>query len=63
MQNEKYHTVRPVLKSNRKIEETENIYTPIAHIHEHSLCWLGTANSINKNGMVKLVLMGPNLGF
>jgi len=47
MKNNKYHTVKTVLKSNHKFVDT--------HIHDHSLSWLGAGTSI-KSGGVKLVL-------
>ena len=52
MKNQKYHTVRTVPKSNRKIVESGKIDT--SNIHDHSLSWLGTATSM-KSGGIKLV--------
>ena len=33
MKNKKYHIMGTILKSNRIIVETNNIYTPNIHIH------------------------------
>ena len=56
MNNKKYHTVRTVLKSNKKIVERGRIDTPKTQKHDHSLSWLGAGTSV-KNGRVKLVLL------
>ena len=56
MNNKKYHTVRTVLKSNKKIVERGRIDTPKTQMHDHSLSWLGAGTS-EKNGRVKLVLL------
>ena len=37
MKKTKYYTVGAVQKSNRKIMERGQIYTPNTHIHDHSL--------------------------
>jgi len=55
MKKQKYHTVRTVPKSNRKIVESGKIDTP--NIHDRSLSWLGTCTSI-KSGGIKLVSWG-----
>ena len=55
MKNKKYHTVRTVSKSIRKIVKSCKICTTNTHVHDRSLSWLGTNNSI-KSGNVKLVL-------
>jgi hypothetical protein len=48
MKNEKYHTVRTVSKSNRKIVERGKIDIP------NTLSWLGTGTTM-KGDRVKLV--------
>jgi hypothetical protein len=52
IKNQKYHTVRTVPKSNRKIVESGKIDT--LNIHDRSLYWLGTGTSI-KSGGIKLI--------
>ena len=54
MKTKKYHTVRTVPKSNRKIAERGKIDTPNTQIYDGSLFMLGTGTSI-KSGRVKLV--------
>jgi len=52
----KYHTIKRVPKSNRKIVERGKLNnTPNTQINDRSLSWLGTCTSI-KSGCVKLVL-------
>ena len=51
MKNEKYHTVKTLLKPNRKIVKRSNIDIPKKTIHDHSLSWLATGTSI-KSGRV-----------
>jgi hypothetical protein len=55
MKNKKYHTVKTVLKSTRKIVERVKIDTLNTKIQDCSLSWPGTGTSI-KSGEVKLVL-------
>ena len=49
MNNNKYHTVRTVPKSNRKIVESDEIGTPNTHIHDRSLSLFCTSTSIKKS--------------
>jgi hypothetical protein len=58
MGNKKYHIVRTVPKSNRKIIERVRIDTPNTQIHDHSLSWIGIDTSIKREG---LKLYGPIL--
>ena len=51
----KYHTVKTVQKSNRKIVEWGKIDTAYKLLRDRSLFWLGKVTSI-KSGLVKLVL-------
>jgi hypothetical protein len=56
-QNEKQnipHTVGTIPRSNRKMVEKGKIDTHNIHIHDFSLCRLGTGTSI-KYGGVKLI--------
>ena len=55
IENNKYHTVRTVLKSNRKIVRGDKINTLNTHLHNCSISWLDT-NTLIKRGGVKLVL-------
>jgi hypothetical protein len=52
MKNTKYGTVGTVPKSNRKITETDKIYTPSTHIHSNSLSLLGTGTRIKRGGAI-----------
>jgi hypothetical protein len=45
----KYHSVRTILKSNRKIVERGKMDTPSTQIRYLWLSWLGTGTSIKKN--------------
>jgi hypothetical protein len=49
VKNKKYHTVRTVRKSNRKILERRKIDTPSTQIYDQSLSWLGTGTSVAAN--------------
>ena len=55
MKNNKYHTVGPFPKSNRKIVERDKIDTSNTQIHNLSLFWLATGTPMKSCG-VKLVL-------
>jgi hypothetical protein len=55
MNNQKYHTVGTVLKSNLKIVERGKMDNPNTYIHDKAFPWLGTGTLI-KSGGVKLVL-------
>jgi hypothetical protein len=55
IKNKKYHTVRTIPNSNRKIVERSKFDTPNSKMHYHSLSWLDTGTSINRDG-VKLAL-------
>ena len=59
----KDHTVRTVLISNRKIVETDPKWIPHKHtyIHSHPLSYIGTGTSIKRSGGVKLNLYVQNL--
>jgi len=52
----KYHTVRAVSISNRKIVEISKIDNPNIQMHARSLFWLGTGTIVNKNGSVVLLI-------
>jgi hypothetical protein len=55
MKNKKYHAVRTVSKSNRKIVERRIIYNPNTQIYNCLLSWLVTSTSIKKkSGGVKI---------
>jgi hypothetical protein len=41
MKNKKYHNVRKIPKSNRKITERGQMNAPETHIHHCSPSWLG----------------------
>jgi Cu/Ag efflux pump CusA len=51
MKNKKYHTVRTVSKSNRKIVERRIIYNPNTQIYNCLLSWLVTSTSIKSGGV------------
>ena len=48
MKTKKYHTVRTVLKYNRKILERGKIDTINTQIHDRSLSWPSTGTSIER---------------
>jgi hypothetical protein len=52
--NKKYHTVRTVPKSNRKIVKRYKIDILSTYTHDCPLSWLGTGTSM-KGDRVKLV--------
>jgi len=54
---QKYHTVRTVSKSNRKIAERDKIGTPNSQIRDCFISLFGTSTSIRKSDGVKLVLL------
>jgi hypothetical protein len=51
MKNQKYYTIRTILKSSRKIVETGKIDTPNTYIHDRSLSWIWTGNQIKGGGI------------
>jgi len=48
LKTKKYHTVRTVLKYNRKIVERGKIDTINTQIHDRSLSWPSTGTSIER---------------
>ena len=63
MKNKKYHTVRTVPKSSRKIVERGKIDTPNTQMHDLSLFRLGTGTSVTNGGVIlDLLTQAPPLG-
>ena len=63
MKNKKYHTVRTVPKSNRKIAERCKIDTPNTQMHDLTLFLLGTGTSVTNGGVIlDLLTQAPPLG-
>jgi hypothetical protein len=63
IQNKKYHTLKTVPKSNRKITETGKIDARNTHILlDQSLSWYGIGTSI-KSFEVELIVYGHKCSF
>ena len=53
MKNNKYHITAS--KSHTNIIERGKIDTPNTQIHDHSLSWLGSGNSIKSGGVKPMI--------